>query len=60
MVTLKKSKTRSERRAEVVKKITTNKENARAFLVRAGIVNKSGTLNKICLLYTSPSPRDTR
>ena len=42
MVTLKKSKTRSERRAEVVKKITTNKENARAFLVRAGIVNKSG------------------
>ena len=47
MVTLKKSKTRSERRAEVVKKITTNKENARAFLVRAGIVNKSGTLNKI-------------
>lgn len=47
MVTLKKNKTRSERRAEVVKKITTNKENARAFLVRAGIVNKSGTLNKI-------------
>lgn len=47
MVTLKKSKTRSERRAEVVKKITTNKENARAFLVRAGIVNKSGALNKI-------------
>lgn len=35
MVTLKKNKTRSERRAEVVKKITTDKENARAFFSKS-------------------------
>lgn len=47
MKTLKKTNTRSERRAEAVKKATTNKINAREFLVRAGIVDSTGALSKI-------------
>lgn len=47
MTMVKTVKTRAERRAEAIEKITANKRNAKSFLKKAGIVNKSGSLTKI-------------
>lgn len=47
MTIVKTVKTRAERRAEAIKKITASKESAKSFLQKAGIVNKSGTLSKV-------------
>lgn len=47
MSVTKITKTRAERRAEAIKKITASKKNARRFLLKAGIIDKSGTLSKV-------------
>ena len=41
------AKSRAERRAQDIKKITANKKNAEVFLKKAGIVNRAGTLSKV-------------
>jgi hypothetical protein len=40
-------KERSERRAEAIKRVTANKDSARLFLQKAGIITKAGDLKKI-------------
>lgn len=46
MAVAKSTKNREERRSAVIKKATASKESAKSFLVKAGIVNKKGTLTK--------------
>lgn len=41
---IRREKTREEKRAEVIKKITLNKKNALFFLVKAGMATKEGKL----------------
>lgn len=47
MSAIKMTKTRAERRAAAIKKITASKKNAKCFLLKAGIVNKSGSLSEV-------------
>ncbi len=44
---LSKPLTREERRAKLIKKITSSKEEATKFLVRAGILGEDGKLAEI-------------
>lgn len=46
MTVVKSTKSREERRSAVIKKAMASKESAKSFLVKAGIVDKKGTLTE--------------
>lgn len=46
MAATKSTKDREERRNAVIKKITTDKKSAVSFFMKAGIVDKKGTLTE--------------
>lgn len=46
MIAIKIQKGREERRSAVIRKITADKKSAKSFLMKAGIIDKKGTLTE--------------